>query len=64
MTRKLKVSIVTSRDSEYTNKVNAEDHKQIALVLLDWKSLNIPIEKAIKEYKLLKKSDFDYIVGN
>ena len=66
MTR-LKVSIRTDSrgvpgSRTYNNEVNAENYKDIALVLKDLKNLDLPIDKAIKEFKLAK-SDWDIALG-
>jgi len=43
------------RTLSYKNSVNAEDFKQVALVLFDLSNSGIPIDKAIKEYIKLKE---------
>jgi len=44
--------------SQYKNKVNSENYKEISLVLNDLNNLGLPIEKAIKDFNL-KKSDWE-----
>lgn len=46
----------------YKNSIPAEDFKKIASVLKDLGSLDVPIDKAIKEYKI-DKSDWDTALG-
>lgn len=61
---KLRVKIKGDRpgNDRYINEVNAENYKEIALVLNDLKNLNLPIDKAIKEMKS-SKSDWDIALG-
>lgn len=69
MTKQLKVSIaftkfVSSRGKHlYENEVNAENFKEVALILLDLSNYNIPIDKAIKEYLRMKKTDWEAAIG-
>ena len=62
----LKVSIQSEGNNpgkkQYKNKVNANNFKEISLVLTDLKSLGLPIEKAIKDFRM-KTSDWDSILG-
>jgi hypothetical protein len=46
----------------YANEINSDDFNQIALVLNDLKTYNLPIDKAIKKLAL-KKSDWDASLG-
>ena len=50
------------RSTRYKNKVNAEDFKKLSLVLSDLKNLGLPIEKAVKDFKL-DISDWDAALG-
>jgi hypothetical protein len=65
----MKLKVVLRRDksgqgaSSYNNLVNAENYKEVALVLLDLKNNSVPIDKAIKELRNLEKSDWDYAIG-
>lgn len=57
----LKIKVTTGKGKGttiYYNDINGEDYQQIANVLKDLKSLNIPIEKAIKKFTI-SKSDWD-----
>ena len=45
-------------NKRYLNEVNADNFKDIALVLKDLENLGLPIKKSIKEYNL-SKSDWD-----
>lgn len=50
-----------SRTLEYKNEVNAEDFKQIALILLDLDSNGLRIDKAIQEFRKIRdKGDFPF----
>ena len=60
---KLKVSVGSKKDSEYSNKVNGYNYKELALIFKDLKSLGYPIEKAFKEMKRMEKSDWDVLIG-
>jgi hypothetical protein len=42
--------------------VNAENFKEIALVLTDLENNGLPIKKAINEFRI-KKSDWDIALG-
>jgi hypothetical protein len=46
----------------YVNKISAEDYKKIAILLKDLKNLNVPIDKAIKEFKK-GFNDWDIALG-
>lgn len=46
----------------YSTEVNAKNYKELAIILIDLKNLNIPIEKAIKEFNL-SKSDWEAALG-
>lgn len=46
----------------YSTEINAENFKEIALILVDLKNLDLPIEKAIKEFNL-SKSDWEASLG-
>ena len=65
---KLKVSLKSENKSagcnQYHNEVNASDFTKVALILLDLKNNNVPIDKAYKEYLRLIKTDWDVIIGN
>jgi hypothetical protein len=52
----------TSGNNVYKNEINADNFKEIDLVLRDLKNLGLPIDKAIKEYNS-KKSDWDASLG-
>jgi hypothetical protein len=64
---KLKVSLkgdvknIPGRKKYYT-EVNAENFKEIALVLTDLENNGLPIKKAINEFRI-KKSDWDIALG-
>ncbi len=62
----LKVSLKSKQRPDscyYHNQVNPNDFKSIALFLLDLDHFGKPIEKAVKEYLRLKKSDWETAVG-
>lgn len=64
---KLKVVIKSERHKKgstamYANEVNANNFKELALVLNDLKNFDIPIEKAIREFSL-SKSDWEASLG-
>jgi hypothetical protein len=46
----------------YNTEVNAENFKEIALVLTDLENNGLPIKKAINEFRI-KKSDWDIALG-
>jgi len=46
----------------YATEVNANNYKELTLVLNDLKNFNLPIEKAIKEFNL-SKSDWEAALG-
>ena len=46
----------------YATEINANNYKELALILNDLKSFNLPIEKAIKEFNL-SKSDWEAALG-
>lgn len=46
----------------YTTTINASNYKEISLVLKDLKFQGLPIEKAIKEFKL-SNSDWEIALG-
>jgi hypothetical protein len=46
----------------YKNEVNASNFKEVARVLKDLKDFDLPIDKAIKEYRKAK-SDWDAVLG-
>ena len=61
----LSIKVKDNRKDEYTkykNKTSAEDYRKLALILTDLKNLGLPIEKAIKEFRI-KKSDWDAALG-
>jgi hypothetical protein len=64
---KLRVSLKSDSSlpgrHRYDNQVNAENYKDVALVLLDLANHGVPLEKAIKEYFKLIKSDWEAIIG-
>lgn len=64
---KLKIALQENRSTQgrniYHNRVNAEDYKVVALVLQDLEALGVPIEKAIKEFHLNKRSVWDMAIG-
>lgn len=51
-----------NRPATYSNQINADDFKKIALVLRDLRNLGVSIDKAIKEDNL-SKSDWDIALG-
>ena len=59
---KIKLRGNTPGNDRYVNEINGENFKEIALVLKDLKHLNLPIDKAIKEFKL-SRSDWDAALG-
>jgi len=63
----LKVSIKSDENragcNQYHNKIYAGDYKKIALVLLDLANFGLPIDKAIKEYMNMKKTDWEIAIG-
>ena len=56
----VRVKSENSRTLKYKNKVNAEDFKQVALILFDLSNNGISMDKAIEEYKKLKGSEFPW----
>jgi hypothetical protein len=46
----------------YKNEINGSNFKEVARVLKDLKEFNLPIDKAIKEYRKTK-SDWDAVLG-
>lgn len=64
---KLKVRLMPDSgkpgQSIYNNEINSENFKEIALILLDLSNYGLPVEKAIKEYLNLKKSDWEASIG-
>jgi hypothetical protein len=59
----LKIWLKTDNEGQpgsktYGNEVNGKNYKDIALVLKDLKNLDLPIDKAIKEFKK-SKSDWE-----
>ena len=61
---KLKISVGSKRDNEYSNKVNGYNYKELALIFRDLNSLGFPVEEAFKEMKRMNKTDWDVLVGN
>jgi len=63
---KLKVSVRNENSNignkKYNNKVNADNYKEISLILKDLQNLGLPIKKAIKDFNL-KDSDWDVAFG-
>jgi hypothetical protein len=60
---KLKVWMKSESNSSpgskvYSNEINADNYKEIAIVFRDLKNFGKPVDKAIKEYKS-KNSDWD-----
>lgn len=50
-----------SRTLEYKNEVNAEDFRQIALILLDLDSNGLKIDKALQEFRKIRdKGEFPF----
>ena len=49
--------------NRYLNKINSENFREIATMLRDLDNYGLPIEKAIKEFKL-NKSDWDMAIGS
>lgn len=64
---KLKVSLKGDNSSagnhRYHNEVNAENFKEVAIVLSDLKNLGLPIDKAVKELNHNKRNDWDDLIG-
>ena len=62
----LKVSIKSDNSNvgnkQYQNKINANNFKEISLVLTDLENLGLPISKAISDYKM-EKSDWNAALG-
>ena len=64
---KLKISLKSDGKGlpgrkRYDNEVNADNYKEISLVLLDLDNSGLPIKKAIKEFKK-GYSDWDIALG-
>jgi len=64
---KLSVSLKSNNKNvvgrkSYKTEVNAENYKEISLVLTDLENNGLPIDKAIKEFKN-KKSDWNIALG-
>ena len=51
-----------NRPAEYKNQINPKDYRLLALFLGDLRSLGMPIDRAIKEYKS-GKSDWNVALG-
>lgn len=51
-------------NTSYKNKINGENFKEVALVLSDLNNFGVPVDKAIKEFLLKSKSDWDVLTGN
>lgn len=49
--------------NKYDNLVNADNFKEVALVLSDLANHGVPIKKAIIEYFKLIKTDWEAIIG-
>ena len=47
---KIKLRGNSPGNDRYVNEVNAENFKELAIVLKDLQNLNLPISKAIKEF--------------
>ena len=64
---RLKVSLKSDNkgagNHSYFNEVNANNFKEIALVLSDLKSHSVPIDRAFKELKDSKRSPWDDVLG-
>lgn len=61
---KLKVALKSGKyvgAYSYKNEINADNFKDIAMILNDLKNLNLPIDKAIGEFNS-KKSDWDAVL--
>ena len=62
----LKVSVKSDNskvgNKQYQNKINANNFKEISLVLTDLENLGLPIAKAISDYKM-EKSDWNAALG-
>jgi len=59
----LKSELHKPNSTKYENQINAENFKEVAIVLSDLSNYGVPIEKAIKEYKKEKKSNWDEMIG-
>ena len=64
---KLRVSLKSDSNlpgsHKYDNQVNADNFKEVALVLSDLANHGVPIKKAIIEYFKLIKTDWEAITG-
>jgi hypothetical protein len=62
----LKVSVKSDNSNvgnkQYQNKINADNFREISLILTDLRNIGLPIDKAVSDYKL-KKSDWDAALG-
>lgn len=61
----MKLKVVVKSDNHrkgeqamYANEINGRNFKDVSLVLNDLNNFGVPIEKALKEFKI-KKSDWD-----
>jgi len=64
---KLKIRVTTDRSNSegnclYKNKIEGKNYKELAIILNDLKNIGLPLDKAIKEYKLTK-SDWEVALG-
>jgi len=62
-----KLKIVLKADTkqgayDYNHEINASNYKELAQILKDLRTFNIPIDKAIKEFKL-SKSEWDNMLS-
>jgi len=48
--------------TKYNNKINPDNFRELSLVLKDLKNLGLPVEKAIKQFRL-ELSDWDVALG-
>jgi len=46
----------------YATQVNAQNYKEVAMILEDLERMGVPIKKAIKEFNL-RKSDWEILFG-
>lgn len=64
---KLRVSLKSENNQpgshRYDNLVNADNYKEVALVLSDLANHGVPVKKAIIEYFKLIKTDWEAIIG-
>lgn len=64
---KLKISLKSENSyagrNQYHNEINANNFKELALILLDLYNLGVPVVNAFKEFQKEHKSDWDLMIG-